>query len=287
MRTRFLPKMTNNEVEEYLDRNDLIFVPVGVTELHGALPLDSETVIAEALSKILAEKADGLVLPHLNYFYAGATAIGRGTVQVSVRSGIDYLLEVVRSLKRQGFGRIIFVTLHGPAYLTVGPVLRDFFDETHTPALYLDMSTVFGKVREEWLKDPSNDGKDMSMDFFNDMVIAGYDLLGRLEEVPLTDRPLLDCSAPAPGTTRRFSLLGSNAYQSGSWGHYFADPQDHMPTPFLATAEDRKACAEKGKKIIDLFVKVVNIEQVAVLMNESKTYLKEEVMPKYGQTLQF
>lgn len=36
MRTRFLSKLTNGEVEEYLQRNDLIFVPVGVTETHGA-----------------------------------------------------------------------------------------------------------------------------------------------------------------------------------------------------------------------------------------------------------
>jgi creatinine amidohydrolase/Fe(II)-dependent formamide hydrolase-like protein len=51
MRTRFLSKMTNGEVEEYLNRNDIIYVPVGVTETHGALPLDSETVLAEAIAK--------------------------------------------------------------------------------------------------------------------------------------------------------------------------------------------------------------------------------------------
>ncbi|PAE44680.1 creatininase family protein [Bacillus sp. 7884-1] len=51
MCTRFLSKMTNGEVEEYLDRNDIIYVPVGVTETHGALPLDAETVLAEAIAK--------------------------------------------------------------------------------------------------------------------------------------------------------------------------------------------------------------------------------------------
>lgn len=37
----------------------------------------------------MTEAADSLALTGLPYFYAGATASGRGTVQVSVRQGID------------------------------------------------------------------------------------------------------------------------------------------------------------------------------------------------------
>ena len=85
MRTRILPRMLNDEAETYLTRNDVIIVPVGTVELHGGLPLDSETVISEAFALRMAEAADGLVLTGLPYFYAGATAIGRGTTQVSVR----------------------------------------------------------------------------------------------------------------------------------------------------------------------------------------------------------
>ena len=35
MRTRILPRMLNDEVEEYLSRNDIIIVPVGTVEMHG------------------------------------------------------------------------------------------------------------------------------------------------------------------------------------------------------------------------------------------------------------
>ena len=48
MRTRILGKMLNTEVQEYLNRNDIIIVPVGTTEMHGGFPLDCETVISEA-----------------------------------------------------------------------------------------------------------------------------------------------------------------------------------------------------------------------------------------------
>ena len=97
MRTRILGKMLNSEVQDYLQRNDIIIVPVGTTEMHGGFPLDCETVISEAYALKMAESCDGLVLTGLPYFYAGATASGRGTVQVSVRQGIDYLGAIARS----------------------------------------------------------------------------------------------------------------------------------------------------------------------------------------------
>ena len=62
MRTRILPRMLNDEVEEYLSRNDIIIVPVGTVEMHGGFPLDSETTISEAFALEMAEACDGLVL---------------------------------------------------------------------------------------------------------------------------------------------------------------------------------------------------------------------------------
>ena len=70
MRTRIIPKMLNDEVEEYLTRNDIVIVPVGTVEMHGGFPLDSETVVSEAFALKMAEACDGLVLTGLPYFYA-------------------------------------------------------------------------------------------------------------------------------------------------------------------------------------------------------------------------
>ncbi len=149
MRTRILPKMLNTEVEQYLERNDVIIVPVGTVELHGGFPLDSETVISEAFALKMAEAADGLVLTGLPYFYAGATAMARGTTQVSVREGIDYLGAIARSLLRQGFKRQIYISFHGPAHMTCSPMVRDFFDETGVPILYMDLTMQMMKEAKD------------------------------------------------------------------------------------------------------------------------------------------
>ena len=52
LRSRFLPKLLNSEVEAYLENNDIIIVPVGTVEMHGGLPLDCETVISLSLIHI-------------------------------------------------------------------------------------------------------------------------------------------------------------------------------------------------------------------------------------------
>ena len=69
MRTRILGRMLNSEVQQYLERNDIIIVPVGTTEMHGGMPLDCETVVSEAIGLKMAEACDALLLTGLPYFY--------------------------------------------------------------------------------------------------------------------------------------------------------------------------------------------------------------------------
>src|SRR5579884_3978427 len=77
MRTRYLPSLTNPEIEQYLKHNDVIFVPVGTVETFGAMPSDMEYRMAEAYAVRMAEEADGLILPHVTYFYPGVTVTGK------------------------------------------------------------------------------------------------------------------------------------------------------------------------------------------------------------------
>ena len=179
MRTRILPKMLNDEVEEYLSRNDIIIVPVGTVEMHGGFPLDSETTISEAYALKMAEACDGLVLTGLPYFYAGATASGRGTVQVSIREGIDYLTAIAKNLLRLGFKRQIYISFHGPAHMTCSPMIRDFFDETGVPILYMDLTMQMLKNAADLFK---------SMDSFHAITTGAYKIMNRLEDVPLTTK---------------------------------------------------------------------------------------------------
>lgn len=267
MRTRILPKMLNTEVEQYLERNDVIIVPVGTVELHGGFPLDSETVISEAFALKMAEAADGLVLTGLPYFYAGATAMARGTTQVSVREGIDYLGAIARSLLRQGFKRQIYISFHGPAHMTCSPMVRDFFDETGVPILYMDLTMQMMKEAKDLFK---------SLDAFHAITVAAYDIMGRLEDIPLTT----EYFHQEPQTVEQFNGLFGLAYQSGSIGYCFGDQKDHMSTTAVPTEERRRELAEEGRPVIEEIVNRVHMEKVVADMRDLEKF-QREAMEKY------
>lgn len=274
MRTRFLSKMTNGEVEQYLDRNDIIYIPVGVTETHGALPLDSETVLAEAIAIKMAEASDGLVLHNLPYFFAGGTIVGRGTIQMSVKDGMAYLDKIAKSLLKQGFRRQVYITSHGPAHMTLSGMVRDFFDETKVPILYMDILKAAEAVHLNL------------MDKFHDMGIGAYKVLGRLEDVPLnvpeSHSVTYDVQHMLTGMSKNPSNgLGKYAYQSGAVGSYFNEPSDHMATPLLTTSEEREAYADAGTQAINELVKALDMPAIVETLRQADVYTKDTIIPKY------
>ncbi|UQZ84641.1 Creatinine amidohydrolase [Paenibacillus konkukensis] len=278
MRTRFLSKMTNGEAEQYLNRNDVIYVPVGVTETHGALPLDAETVLAEAVAYTMAEASDGLVLHNLPYFFPGGTIVARGTIQMSVKDGMSYLDKIAKSLLKQGFRRQIYITAHGPAYLTVSGMARDFFDETKVPILYMDLLKAAESVNFDLI------------DRFHDMTIGAYKMLGRLEDVPLnvpeSHSVTYDVQHMLAGMNKNpGNGLGKYAYQSGAVGSYFYEPSDHMATPLLQTPEEREAHADAGIQAIHELIQALDMPNIVDSLRQVDDYTKETILPKYGTHL--
>ena len=258
MRTRILGKLINSEVQDYLKRNDIIIVPVGTTEMHGGLPLDCETVLSEALALRMAQSCDGLVLTGLPYFYAGATASGRGTVEVSIRDGIDYLGAIARSLLRLGFKRQVYLSFHGPAHMTICPMIRDFYDETGVPILYMDCMIHLGKCKDVF----------PSMDALNDIFVGAYKIMNRLDDIPLvTGFADFKGQSCAP-----FNDLFSLGFQSAAIGYCFGENGDHAPTPDIPDIATRDRMAENGEAIINTMVERMNMPHVVEQMRKLEEY---------------
>lgn len=260
MRTRIFGKMLNSEVQDYLKHNDIIIVPVGTTEMHGGFPLDCETVISEAYGLKMAEACDGLVLTGLPYFYAGATASGRGTVQVAVRQGIDYLGAIARSLLRLGFKRQVYLSFHGPAHMTICPMVRDFYDETGVPILYMDMMMQFGKNRDLFAS--------AGFGAFHDITVGAYKIMNRLEDVPL----VTGFDHKEPQSCKQFGDLFGLGYQSAAVGYCFGENGDHMATPDIPDIETRNAKAELGADLICKMVERMDMPHVVQQLRELEAY---------------
>ena len=258
MRTRIFGKMLNSEVQEYLKRNDIIIVAVGTTEMHGGFPLDCETVISEAYALKMAEACDGLVLTGLPYFYAGATASGRGTLQVSIRQGIDYLGAIARNLLRLGFKRQVYISFHGPAHMTICPMIRDFYDETGVPILYMDCMMQMGKCRDLFT----------SFEAFHDITVGAYKIMNRLEDVPL----VTGYNHREPQSCAPFNDLFGLGYQSAAVGYCFGENGDHMATPDIPDLDTRDKMADNGEKLICGMVERMDMAHVVEQLRKLEVY---------------
>jgi creatinine amidohydrolase len=101
------------QVEEYLQRDDRLVMPLGSVEQHGYLSLGVDRILSERVAVEAAEPLDVLVMPSLPYGitpYFGAYP-GSPTVRVETYSAL--LVDLLDSLTAQGFRRFLFVNGHG------------------------------------------------------------------------------------------------------------------------------------------------------------------------------
>ncbi len=110
MRTRDLNWM---QVEEYVARDDRVVLPLGSTEQHGYLSLETDNILAERVSVEAAEPLEVLVLPVLPYGLTPAFAAYPGSPSLRLETYAALLRDLLDSLHGQGFRRFLLVNGHG------------------------------------------------------------------------------------------------------------------------------------------------------------------------------
>lgn len=114
----------------------LVLVPVGSIEQHGPhLPLDTDTAIAEAVSKGTAAVLSGdvLVAPPLSYGSSGEHQDFGGTSSIGSEVLRDVVIELVRSMSTWA-GRVVFVNAHGGNVSALAKATFKMIAEEHAVA---------------------------------------------------------------------------------------------------------------------------------------------------------
>src|SRR6266498_4480762 len=110
MRVRDLNWM---QVEAYLEHDYRIVLPLGSTEQHAYLSLETDNLLAERVAAEAAEPLDVLVLPVLAYGLTPSFAAYPGSPSLRIETYVQVLADLLDSLSDQGFGRILIVNGHG------------------------------------------------------------------------------------------------------------------------------------------------------------------------------
>jgi creatinine amidohydrolase len=111
--------MTWPEYAERIDAGAIVFLPIGAFEQHGLhLPLNTDTVVANAVAERVANHVGGLVLPAIEYGARSLPRSGGGdsftaTTNLDGDSLSSLVEDVVREQMRHGANRLVVVLGHG------------------------------------------------------------------------------------------------------------------------------------------------------------------------------
>jgi creatinine amidohydrolase len=101
------------QVEAYLKGDDRCILPIGSTEQHGYLSLGVDLILAERVALEAAEPLGVPVFPVMPYGIAPYFASYPGSISLKVETLLAVVRDVVASVHRSGFRRILIVNGHG------------------------------------------------------------------------------------------------------------------------------------------------------------------------------
>ena len=114
----------NTSSEIASDRPEIAILPVGATEQHGMhLPLATDALIAEDLSRAVAEKLDAFLLPVIPISNSQEHQDFMGSLWIQPDTLARVITDICRALKRHGFRKIVVLGVHGGNWI-LKPTVR-------------------------------------------------------------------------------------------------------------------------------------------------------------------
>jgi creatinine amidohydrolase len=149
--TMKIAEMNWMQVEDYLQHEDRAVVPLGSTEQHAYLSLSTDSILAERVAVEAADPIGVAVLPVIAYGITPYFMAYPGTISLRVNTYLQVIHDILESLTKHGFKRIVIVNAHGgntPAQSVCGEFLRDHHEVRIKWHDWWNAPRVWAKVQE-------------------------------------------------------------------------------------------------------------------------------------------
>jgi creatinine amidohydrolase len=221
------------QLEDYLQRDDRIVVPLGSTEQHAYLSLGTDAILAERVANEAADPLGVPVLPVLPYGLTPKFAAFPGSPSLRVETFLAVVRDLLDSLLGQGFRRIFLLNGHGgnaPARI----LAEDWTSEREdSQALYHEW---FGPRTYAVIREIEPYGQHASWwENFPWTRLAGVD-------IPEESKPPMDQAAyQAADVAGVRALIGD-----GSFGGPYARPPEDLERVWATAVAEAREALESG-----------------------------------------
>jgi creatinine amidohydrolase len=148
-------KMTWREVRDAVAQKPVVLVPIGCVEPQGPhTPTGMEFLMAESLSRELAQKTGSIALPAIPFGNSNDFLNIPGTIYIQPETLMRYYEDVYRSILRAGFSHVLFVAYHIPNQWVLETVARKIREETGVLCAWVNPGVMAATYVKELFKDP-------------------------------------------------------------------------------------------------------------------------------------
>ena len=153
----YLQTMNMTQVNERLKKNDLIIIPVGSTECHGAAqPLGEDTFLVTRMAEQVAMKTGCTIAMPIWYGSHPYHHMGMpGTVVVPEETLLANMRAIITGLWNMGFRKQIFVNGHGQEEV-LPLAIHQWGKKYQVPAILITLHTW--NLIPNYMKDKAHDG---------------------------------------------------------------------------------------------------------------------------------
>lgn len=249
----YLPHMSWQEVEEALERTDMVIIPVGSIEQHGKhLPLGTDSYGAIEASKLIAQKTEVLVAPvvlaGLSEHHMGFP----GTLTLRPETFEAVVFDAARSLIRHGFTKIMIYNGHGGNTTSVKNAIEKINQNTAATAVFLnDLELPEEEDPEPPIPYDWHAGEEETsyMLYMTPRLVD----MSQAEKPVLTFPPIVEKIQESGGESDLQLVQGANLFRPKDTGKK-ASSREMSNIGVFTAGDPNKATAERGRKSTERMV---------------------------------